>query len=205
MSIEALGYYLGLGFFHGLNPAMGWLFAVALALQHNSSRWIGRAVIALGVGHFLSVFCLCTVFILLGKALPQLWVKGLCVSALFGFGGYWLFRARHPRWVGMNVGLAELVGWSFLMASAHGAGLMLVAGSSLCGKSFLPLPVQWDSLKLFFYPSVIHSIGYFFTVSILATLVFRADLLGLLYRKWINFDILWAISLFLAGIGTILA
>ncbi|TFE71059.1 hypothetical protein [Methylacidiphilum caldifontis] len=201
MSIEALGFYLGLGLFHGLNPAMGWLFAVALALQHNSFSWIPRAVGALLVGHFLAVLFTCGIFVLLGKALSPFWVKGLSGIALFGFGFYWLFRARHPNWVGMNVGIMDLVYWSFLMASAHGAGLMVFAGSSFCGKPFFLWSMQGGSFKLFLYPSVVHSLGYFLAIFLIATVVFRADLLQFFYKKWINFDILWSISLFLAAMG----
>ncbi|CAI9085183.1 hypothetical protein A7K93_10800 [Candidatus Methylacidiphilum fumarolicum] len=199
MSIESLGYYLGIGIFHGLNPAMGWLFSVALALQHNSFRWIIRSAIALLTGHFLSIGSYFAFFLLLGKWVSLQWIKWIAVIALFSFAFYWLIRARHPKWVGMNVGVADLIYWSFLMASAHGAGLMLLVGSSLCGRSFAFWLQPSGITAQLFIPPAIHTLGYFLAVFVIATIVYRSDLLKVLYRKWINFDLLWSAALFAAG------
>src|SRR3954468_18178898 len=115
-----------LGAYHGINPGMGWLFAVALGLQERSRKAVVRALVPIAVGHEAS---LAVVVALVGglqvvTSEDTLRVAGALV--LIGFGLYKFLRPRsHPRWVGMRVNVAELALWSFLMSSAHGAGLML--------------------------------------------------------------------------------
>src|ERR671933_2401331 len=115
-----------LGAYHGLNPAMGWLFAVALGLQERNRRAVLRALAPIALGHEASI---ALVVLLVGGlelvAAPQvLRAAGALVLVLFGL--YKFLRPRsHPRWGGMRVTPRELVLWSFLMSSAHGAGLML--------------------------------------------------------------------------------
>jgi hypothetical protein len=124
-----LGPWLGLaalGAFHGLNPAMGWLFALALGLQRRSEWAIVRALVFITAGHAASVLLVASILFLMGAFVPLRWVRLASGGVLLVFGMYKLFRYyRHPRWVGMQVGARDLFMWSFLMASAHGAGLML--------------------------------------------------------------------------------
>src|SRR5262245_54788520 len=117
---------LALGAFHGINPAMGWLFAVALGLQERSGGAVGRALVPIAVGHATAIGM--TVLLLgIGRAsLPLAILQWLTAGALIGFGILKLARPRHPRWVGMRVGFRDLLLWSFLKATAHGAGLMLL-------------------------------------------------------------------------------
>src|SRR5919108_345542 len=115
-----------LGAFHGLNPGMGWLFAVALGLQEKRRQAVWRALLPLALGHAVSIGAVVLVVGLLQVVLPEFLLHLLCAVLLFGFGLYRLLRSRHPRWVGMRVSFWDLTVWSFLMASAHGAGLMLV-------------------------------------------------------------------------------
>src|SRR3712207_4102905 len=116
-----------LGAFHGLNPAMGWLFAVSLGLQERRLRAVVSALGPIALGHFLAIGLAAVVIGALGFVIPQRLLLALGGAALLGFAAYKVAtRFRHPRWVGMRVGPRELVLWSFLMASAHGAGLMLV-------------------------------------------------------------------------------
>ena len=122
----------GLGAFHGINPGMGWLFAVALGLQEKSQRAVRRALLPIALGHAASIGVVVLVVGLLQAVLPEYAVRYLCAAVLGVFGLLRLLRARHPRWVGMRVGFGDLTLWSFLMASAHGAGLMLV-----------PMLLQW--------------------------------------------------------------
>src|SRR5262247_3417738 len=117
---------VGLGAFHGINPGMGWLFAVALGLQEKSQRAVKRALLPIALGHALSIGVVVLVVGLLQAVLPEQVVRYLCAALLGVFCLWRLVRARHPRWVGMRVGFRDLMLWSFLMASAHGAGLMLV-------------------------------------------------------------------------------
>src|SRR5262249_47259513 len=112
-----------LGAFHGGNPAMGWLFAVALGFQQKSRRAVVRALLPIAVGHEGAIG-LVGVFQLLAS--PDV-LRIVGAAALIAFGAYKLLRPRsHPRWVGMQLSLFDLVVWSFLMSTAHGAGLMLV-------------------------------------------------------------------------------
>jgi hypothetical protein len=116
---------LGLGAFHGVNPGMGWLFAVALGLQEQRRGAVLRALLPIALGHALSIAVVLLVIGLLHDALPDAYVRWPVGLGLAGFGLYKLVRSRHPRWVGMRVSSLDLTWWSFLMATAHGAGLML--------------------------------------------------------------------------------
>jgi hypothetical protein len=116
---------LGLGAFHGINPGMGWLFAVALGLQEQRRGAVLRALLPIALGHALSIGVVVLAIGLLHDALPEAWVRWPVGLGLAAFGAYKLVRCRHPRWVGMRVSALDLTWWSFLMATAHGAGLML--------------------------------------------------------------------------------
>jgi hypothetical protein len=116
----------GLGAFHGLNPGMGWLFAVALGMQEGHRRAVWRALVPLGLGHLLAVGSVLTLAALSGLVIPEHVLRAIVCGLLIGLGGYRLVRHRHPRWGGMRVSMAGLTMWSFLMASAHGAGLMVL-------------------------------------------------------------------------------
>ena len=116
-----------LGAYHGLNPGMGWLFAVALGLQEGRRAAVIRAFAPIALGHACSV---AVVVAVVGTAQAfvspaALRIAGATLLVLFGL--YKLLRPlSHPRWVGMRVGFRDLTAWSCLMATAHGAGLMLV-------------------------------------------------------------------------------
>src|ERR1051325_4725717 len=116
----------GLGIFHGINPAMGWLFAGARGLQEQNRAAVFRALPPMVLGHALSIGIIIAAVLLARVSLPYGAVKIAAAATLFAFGLYRLLRSRHPNWVGMRVGFGDLTLWSFVMASAHGAGLMLV-------------------------------------------------------------------------------
>lgn len=116
---------LGLGAFHGINPGMGWLFAVALGLQEQRRAAVLRALLPIALGHAISIGAVVLVLGLLQDQLSDAWLRWPVGVGLTLFGLYKLFRSRHPRWVGMRVNFLDLTVWSFLMATAHGAGLML--------------------------------------------------------------------------------
>jgi hypothetical protein len=116
-----------LGGFHGLNPAMGWLFAVSLGFQERRLRAVVTALGPISLGHALSIGLVAIPVGLLGLAIPRSSLLLLGGVALLGFAAYKIAtRFRHPRWVGLRIRGRELALWSFLMATAHGAGLMLV-------------------------------------------------------------------------------
>ena len=117
---------LGMGIFHGINPGMGWLFAVGLGLQEQRRSAVWAALLPLALGHALAVGIAILIFALIGSMIPEGALKWGVAAVLFGFGVYRLFRSRHPRYGGMQMSARQLTVWSFLMASAHGAGLMVL-------------------------------------------------------------------------------
>ncbi|HXF68511.1 MAG TPA: hypothetical protein VNK89_01780, partial [Thermoflexus sp.] len=115
----------GLGAYHGLNPGMGWLFALALGLQERRRRALLQALVSIALGHLLAVGLVALLAVLLQGLLPLGMLRGGAALILLAIGIYRGVRARHPHWVGLRVGFRDLVAWSTLMASSHGAGLML--------------------------------------------------------------------------------
>jgi len=117
----------GLGAYHGLNPGMGWLFAVALGLQERSRAAVIRAFAPIALGHAASITVVVFLVAALQTVISPLPLKIAGAGLLVAYGLYKLLAPMsHPRWVGMRVGFRDLTAWSFLMATAHGAGLMLV-------------------------------------------------------------------------------
>ena len=200
---------VGLGAFHGINPGMGWLFAVALGLQEKSQRAVRRALLPIALGHAASIGVVVLAVGLLQAVLPEQAMRYLCAALLGAFGLWRLVRARHPRWVGMRVGFRDLMLWSFLMASAHGAGLMLV-----------PLLLQWPApdasharLMAALWPQAaatspvlvlaavsVHTLSLFLVTSAIALLVYEKLGVAFLRHAWFNLDVLWAAALFIAGV-----
>jgi hypothetical protein len=215
MSAEATWPWVALlllGAFHGLNPGMGWLFAVALGLQEKRRQAVLRAVLPIAVGHAASIGVVVLVVGVMQVMLPELLLQWLCAGVLIAFGLYRLFRVRHPRWVGMRVGFQDLTLWSFVMASAHGAGLMLVpilwqwpAGHS----SHAPLIHALSPEVIARPPGLmllavgIHTAGMLFVTTAVAVLVYEKFGLALLRQAWLNVDLLWAIALVIAGVLTL--
>ena len=122
----ALWMLLLLGAYHGINPAMGWLFAVALGMQEQKGSAVARSLVPIAVGHALAIGSVVLTTAFLGMTLPVIVLRYFVAAVLIGLGIYCLVRHQHPRWVRMKVGFRDLTVWSFLMASAHGAGLMVV-------------------------------------------------------------------------------
>lgn len=201
-----------LGAYHGLNPGMGWLFAVGLGLQEQSRRAVTGALVPIAVGHELSV---ALVVVALGGALaagPMAVVRSLGAVLLVGFGLWKLVRPRHPRWVGFRVNRRQLVLWSFLMSSAHGAGLMLLP--VLLGLSSRPGSGAGDEHALLDLGAgaslwagalavVVHSVAMLGVMGIVAVVVYEKLGLGVLRRGWVNLDLLWAGALVVAGLFTL--
>lgn len=115
-----------LGAFHGINPGMGWLFAVALGLQERTRTAVWRSLLPMALGHALAIGAVVLLVALIGHVVPLTYLKWTVAAVLLAFGVYRLFRTSHPRYGGMQVGARDLTIWSFLMASAHGAGLMVL-------------------------------------------------------------------------------
>jgi hypothetical protein len=116
----------GLGLLHGLNPAMGWLFAVALGMQEGRGRAVWRALGPLALGHAFAIGAAVAVASAAGVALGGGTVRWIIGASLVGFGLWRLASSSHPRYGGMRVGMRDLTIWSALMATGHGAGLMVL-------------------------------------------------------------------------------
>jgi len=115
-----------LGALHGINPGMGWLFAVALGVQRRERRAVWRALLPLAAGHAAAIVVVAVVVGMIGTTVSLGHLRWVVTAFLLALGVSKLVRDRHPRWGGMTVGSKDVAVWSFLMASAHGAGLMVV-------------------------------------------------------------------------------
>jgi hypothetical protein len=201
-----------LGAYHGLNPGMGWLFAVALGMQAGNDRGVWRALPPIALGHALAVGVVLVAASLAQMLIPLPTLKIIVACCLSTLGGYRLWRHRHPRFGGLRVGPRDLTLWSFLMASAHGAGFMVLpfvmalpsdvmaSGHNHAGHvaatATLPL-MRAMALTL-------HTGAYLATMALAAQVVYRKLGLMLLKTAWFNMDWLWAGALLITGIVVLL-
>lgn len=198
----------GLGAYHGLNPGMGWLFALALGLQERSRRALLQALIPITIGHFLAVGLIALLSVLLQGLLPLRLLRGVAALALLAVGIYRWLRARHPRWVGLRVGFRDLVAWSTLMASSHGAGLMvapLLLGPLCVAPGHGPVVTGWLwGLWNAIGATAVHTLGAFLMTGLAAWAVYEWLGPAILRRIWINVDLLWTLALILMAFLTFL-
>lgn len=198
----------GLGAFHGLNPAMGWLFAVALGL-HRQSRWVVvLSLLPLALGHAFAVAVVVGVLLTLGVIINTALVRDLSGLLLIAWAVYHLFYGhRHRVRVGMQAGMLGLALWSFLMATAHGAGWMLVpALMPLCltptpgggGLAASPLLTSLTAVG-------VHTLAMLTVTGLIAMIVYEWFGLAFLRRGWINLDYFWIMALIGAGAFLLLA
>jgi hypothetical protein len=196
---------VALGAFHGLNPAMGWLFAVALGLQERRRTRVLWAMAPLALGHLASVAAVVAVVGAARALVDPMVVRVTGACALLGFGAWKLRRTRHPRWVGMRVDFGDLALWSFLMSSAHGAGLMLIPvlmhhpALAHAGMS-MPAAVAVDGVTAV----AVHTAAFLAVTAAAALLVYEVLGLELLRVAWVNLDTLWAAALVVAGVVTLI-
>lgn len=206
-----------LGAVHGLNPGMGWLFAVALGLQEQSPRAVWGALGPLAAGHGVAIVVAILGTAMLGAMLPLTLLKGAIAATLVGYGAFKLVRERHPRFGGMTVGPRDLTIWSALMATAHGAGLMVVPfllraerGAAAAGHAHhatqagAALVQAGPSGELLsgVVATALHTGGYLFVTGLVAVVVYHRFGLRLLGRMWINVDRIWAGALIVTGLLT---
>jgi len=212
LGTTALFVMLLLGAYHGINPGMGWLFAVALGIQERSGGAVGRSLLPIALGHGLAIGAAVLFAVLLGNVIPLSYLKVVVALILLGFGIYCLLRQRHPRGGGMRVGFRDLTSWSFFMASAHGAGFMLLpvllgssaeavhnahAGSAVEVRS-LATPMAG------LIATVVHTMGYLAATGLVAWAVYSKLGLSLLRKAWINLHLIWAVALIISAAFTLL-
>jgi hypothetical protein len=202
---------LVLGAYHGINPGMGWLFAVALGMQEKDGRAVAKSLVPIAIGHMLAIGVVVLGTALLGTALPSEGVRYAVAAVLVGLGFYRFVRHRHPRWVRMRVGFRDLIVWSFLMASAHGAGLMVLpvlleshsgleVASDAPGHTHLSTGVRPLAGLV---ATGVHTAGYLVVTGAVAWVVYRKLGLALLRRAWLNLDVVWAAALVITGVATL--
>jgi hypothetical protein len=213
-----------LGAAHGINPGMGWLFAVALGMQRQERGAVWRALLPLAAGHLAAIAVVAVVVGVAGLAVSLGWLKWIVAGVLLTLGVGKLVRTSHPRYGGMSVGSREVAVWSFLMASAHGAGLMVIpflmrvvrpavmaghaphgaegaslvhAGHAARLATVLP-PVPAAGVAV----AIVHTAGYLIVTGLVAVIVYERLGLRLLGRAWLNVDRVWAGALILTAIVT---
>jgi len=201
-----------LGAYHGINPGMGWLFAVARGMQQHATQAVTRALVPITLGHALSIGLVVALAGLIQIVLPLRFVRVVVAFALIGLGLFRILRRKHFAWGGMQVGFRDLTFWSFLMASAHGAGLMVLpivlhaASSNSMQATAMPaghehpMPMSpSDSAWTGIAATLVHTLGYLSVTGLIAVLVYRKFGLSMLRKGWFNLDLLWAAALIITG------
>lgn len=201
---------IGLGAFHGLNPSMGWLFAVARGMQQRRRRAVLGALPPLALGHAAAILATLAAVALLGLVVPPDVLAVAAGVVLVGFGLWLLITHHQPHWTGMRVGPVKLALWSFLMATGHGAGLMLIpvvlhgnldvarAADHAHGHSH-NLEGTLAGSQLVWLTGA-HTVAMFVVMAAIAVVVYQVAGLRLLRRGWVNLDLVWALALIVAGV-----
>ena len=199
--------FAGLGAFHGLNPAMGWLFAVALGLHRQSRAVVYAALVPIAVGHALSVAVVAGLLVAAGVLVPHDLVRIGGAVILIGWAVYhWRFGHRHRVRFGMQTGLLGLAAWSFVMATAHGAGIMLwPALMPLCAPGALGALASGGPVAGALAGVGIHTLAMVATTAVASALVYEWLGVALLRRAWLNVDLVWTLALAATGALLLLA
>lgn len=204
----AWGALILLGAYHGINPGMGWLFAVALGMQQGSARGVWRALPPIALGHALAVAAVLAAAASARVLLPAGAIKFIVAAILIAFGAYRLWRHQHRVYGGMQVGFRDLTIWSFLMASAHGAGFMVLpvamdlsadveaSGGHAHAQSMVAQETGWMWLAAL----GVHTLAYLSITALLAWAVYTRVGLAILRTAWFNLDWLWAFALVVTGV-----
>ena len=197
-----------LGAYHGINPGMGWLFAVAIGLQERSRKSVLRSLLPIALGHALSIAVVVAIVGSVQTIAPPRALRTGGALALIAFGLFKFAKPRlHPRWVGMRVRARELAVWSFLMATAHGAGLMLFP-------VLLAFPADAHAHHTHAFAGgssvardgaavLVHTMAMLLVMGLVALIVYEKLGLAILRRAWMNLDLVWAIAIVAAGLFTL--
>jgi len=206
----AVWLMLLLGAYHGLNPGMGWLFAVALGMQERKGSAVVKALVPIALGHALAIGIVVLAAAFLGMSLPRAAIRYSIAALLIVLGIFSMVRHYHPRWVRMQVGFRDLTFWSFLMATAHGAGLMVVP--VLLGSSTVQAADQMPghhhasastSPLAAVLATGIHTTAYLAVTGLIAWVVYSKFGLTVLRKAWVNLNLVWAAALVVTGLITL--
>jgi hypothetical protein len=190
-----------LGLFHGINPAMGWLFAVALGLNRGNRRIVLLSLAPIALGHAAAVAAVLAGALTLGLMLDHAVLMRASGVILLGWAAWHaLYGHRQRLHVGMRTGLAGLVLWSFLMATAHGAGLMLIPILlPICNSASTATIEPAGAIPLALAAVAVHSLAMLATIAAISVLVYEWAGVGFLRRGWVNLDWIWVAALILCG------
>jgi hypothetical protein len=196
----------GLGLFHGLNPAMGWLFAVALGLHRGSRRIVLLSLVPIAVGHAAAVAAVLLAVLALGLVIDHTMLIRLAAIVLIAWAAWHALYGHQRRMrVGMQTGLLGLVLWSFLMASAHGAGLMLIPALAPICASAASAPQATADAPLALAALGVHSAAMLATIAAVSLIVYHWTGIDFLRRGWINLDLIWVAVLATCGVVLLFA
>jgi hypothetical protein len=193
---------------------MGWLFAVALGMQAGRASAMWRALPPIAIGHAVAVGVVVAIVAGARVALPLDVLKVVIAVTLITLGGYRLWRHRHPRFGGMQVGFRDLTIWSFLMASAHGAGLMVVpfvldtdtsVSAVQAAHAHHTLAADAGATWTDGMAVGLHSLSYLLVSALVSWIVYRKLGVAFLRVAWFNLDWVWAGALVVTGVMVVLS
>ena len=214
MDLWALLIIAALGAYHGLNPAMGWLFAVGLGMQDRNRRSVLRALPPIAIGHEAAIALVAALVVGVGAIADPRPLHLFAAAGLIAFGLFRFVKPRaHPRWVRARVNRRELAWWSFLMSSAHGAGLMVApvligagaATDAAASSDHALAAAQSGGLGLpgSVLAITLHVAAMLAVMGAVAVVVYDRVGLAVLRKTWINLDAMWAGAFVLAGVLTL--
>lgn len=206
----------GLGAYHGVNPAMGWLFAVSRGMQERSRRAVLRSLVPIAIGHEMSIALVAALVVGLEVVTDSSTLRMVAAAVLFAFGIFRFVKPRaHFRWTSMRVSDRELTLWSFLMSTAHGAGIMvapvLIGLQGTVDRSGAKAHDQADlgllnaSLGVGAVGIALHVAAMLAVMGVVAIVVYERLGLKVLRTAWLNTDRLWAAAFVLAAFITLLS
>jgi hypothetical protein len=202
---------IALGAFHGLNPAMGWFFAAALGLHRKSRGVVLVSLIPIALGHAAAIGVVVFAVVGLGLAIDAGTFRVVSGVLLIAWGLYhWFHGRQHHFHLAVTTGLVGIGVWSFLMATAHGAGVMLIpvlmpmehahhagahAGHMMATGSFAIAALA----------VLVHSLAMLIVTGAIALLVYQSAGFEMLKRSWIDLDLAWTVALIGMGLWLLLA
>jgi hypothetical protein len=196
-----------LGVYHGVNPAMGWLFAVNRGMQERSRRAVFRSLVPIAIGHEASIALVAALVLLLSTSTDPIALRVGAATVLVGFGIFRFVKPRaHFRWTSMRVTDRELGVWSFLMSSAHGAGLMVapvILGLRASHNHDDMAMLSGGQIDIAAVGVAVHVAAMIAVMGAIAFVVYERVGLQILRKAWVNTDHVWAASFVLAGLVTL--